>query len=167
MIFFGCSEEKNPIIPPPVDNLLIETSFEENGQPSSDGWKITSTLSDNFSTDVPDSGGSYSIVLEAGWDGGTAEVQVPALFQYSNYLLSFYSKFNQLEGSATLSLIREGNVVSENSVTIDDTTWSAYSLPANFSIMQGDSLKVTLYGGLSQLIQGQTNFDLCKLVVVE
>jgi hypothetical protein len=161
-----CSDENNPVNPP-LEKVLFSTSFEKNGQPSGDGWRITSGLANNFSTDAPDSGGSYSLVLEAGWNGGTAEIQIPALTQYSNYQLSFYSKFHHFEGRAFLSQIRDGNVISEKSVSIIDTTWIAYSLSANFSLMQGDSLKVTLYGGLTQLISGETYFDLCKLVAVD
>jgi len=163
----GCSEEDNPVNPPVVDKVLFNTSFEKNGQPSEDGWRINSGLVNNFSADVPDSGGSYSLVLEAGWNGGTAEIQVPALLQYSNYQLSIYSKFHQIEGRAFLSQMRNGNVVSENSVTINDTTWNAYTLSANFSLMEGDSLKVTLYGGLTQLVSGESYFDLCKLDAIE
>ena len=166
LVYTACSDEDHPVIPPP-EKVLINTSFEKNGQPSDDGWRINSGLTNNFSTDVPDSGGSYSLVLEAGWNGGTAEIQVPALTQYSNYQLSFYSKYRQFEGRAFLSQIRGGNVVSESSISIDDTTWNAYSLSANFSLMEGDSLKVILYGGLTQLISGETHFDLCKLEAVD
>jgi hypothetical protein len=163
---YGCSEDDNPVNPP-VEKVLLNTSFEENGQPSAEGWKIISGLSDNFSTDTPDSGGSYSLVLEAGWNGGLAKIQVPTLLQYSQYQLSFHSKFYQIEGRATLYLIRGGNVVSENSLTIDDTTWTSYSLSANYSLIQGDSLLVTLYGGYTQLLYGQTYFDLFKLEALD
>lgn len=167
LVIQGCSGEDNSVNPPVVDKILFNTSFEENGQPSSKGWKIISGLTNNFSTDVPDSGGSYSLMLEAGWNGGLAKIQVPALLQYSRYQLSFYSKFYQIEGRATVYLIRGGHVVSENSVTINDTTWKPYLLAVNYSLSRGDSILVTLYGGFTQLLYGQTYFDLCKLEALD
>jgi hypothetical protein len=163
---YGCSEEENPINPP-EGNLIINTSFEKNGQPSSDGWKVTSTLPNNFSNDVPDSGGSFSLVLEAGWVGGFAEIKVPALVQYSNYKLSFWSKYSAFKGSATLSLLRNGTAIKENSVTVNDIVWGNYSVSDTFSVVQGDSIMVQLSGGYAQLLPGETYFDLCKLEAFE
>jgi hypothetical protein len=146
---------------------LLNSSFEQNGQPSSDEWKITSTLPNNFSNDVPDSGGSFSLVLEAGWVGGFAEIKVPALVQYSNYKLSFWSKYSAFKGSATLLLLRNGTAIKENSVTVNDIVWGNYSVSDTFSVVQGDSIMVQLSGGYAQLLPGETYFDLCKLEAFE
>jgi len=168
----GCSEEEKSVNPP-SGNALINSSFEKNGQPSSDGWTIPS--GSKYSNDVPPGGGSYSLELESNQPPEVyAEIMVPVLTQFNNYKLSFWSKSSGVSsgiyGKAILSLLRNGSEVKSIGKTLDNPgniVWSSSTLADTFSVAAGDSFSVKLSGGASQLFPGKTQFDLCILEAVE
>jgi hypothetical protein len=165
----GCSEEEKSVNPP-SGNALINSSFEKNGQPSSDGWTIPS--GSKYSNDVPPGGGSYSLELESNQPPEVyAEIMVPVLTQFNNYKLSFWSKSSGVTsgiyGKVILSLLRNGSEVKSISMTLDNIVWSSNILADTFSVALGDSFAVKLSGGVSQILPGKTQFDLCILEAVE
>jgi len=164
----GCTEETTT--EPSEENLLINTSFEENGYFSSDGWTL-STQSDS-SKDVPTNGGNYSLLLKANWFPELySEIKVPVLSQYNNYKLSFWSKStgvtSGIYGRSILSLLRNGSILKSKSIIVDDIIWRSYTIVDTFNVSEGDSFLVQLTAGISQLLPGETYFDLCKLEAVE
>jgi hypothetical protein len=166
----SCSKEENSVNPPTSGNYLINTSFEKNGFFSAEGWTLP--LQSDSSTDVPPNGGKYSLLLQASWGLELyAEIKIPVLTQYNDYKLSFWSRStgitNGVYGRAILSLWRNGSVIKSQSTTVDDNTWRSYSIIDTFSVTQGDSFLVQLSGGTSQLLPGNTYFDLCTLEAVE
>ena len=171
MILFisSCSEEESPVTPP-AGNILINSSFEKNGQPSSDGWTIPA--GSKYSSDVPPNGGKYSLLLEPNWGPEIyAEIKVPVLDQYNSYRLSFWSKSSGVTsgiyGKAVLSLVRNGSEVKSISKTLDNIVWSSNILADTFSVASGDSFLVKFSAGQSQLFPGETNFDICTLEAVK
>ncbi len=56
LLFIICSCNEEEPTAPTEENLLLNTSFEKNGQASSDGWTLPN--GSNSSTDVPPDGGS-------------------------------------------------------------------------------------------------------------
>ena len=161
----SCSENETSVNPP-AGNTLINTSFEKNGQFSADGWTLP-TQSDS-SKDVPPNGGNYSLLLKASWFPELyAEIKVPVLSQYNNYKLSFWSKYSTIKGKALLILLRNGLTVKSKSILVDDIVWRNYSITDTFSVAEGDSFLVQLTAGISQLLPGDTYFDLCTLEAVE
>jgi len=168
LFIYRCTEEETT--QPPDENLLINTSFENNGKFSSDGWSLP--VQSDSSTDVPSGGGSYSLLLEASQPPEIyAQLRVPVKTQFNNYKLTFWSKSSGVTsgifGKAILSLIRSGSVIKEKSVLVDDIAWSSYSIADTFNVSSGDSFMVQLSAGISQLFSGKTYFDLCKLQAVD
>lgn len=157
-----CSTCTNP--PGDEDKILVNTSFEKNGNPSADGWIIT--LGD-FSTDTPAHGGEYSIFIEAGNPGGFVETQVAALSSMNIYHLSFWAKSKFVIGGTNLSFVRNGSVVNQKRLSIPDTIWTMYILTDTFQVNQGDSIRIQFYAGISPIVPGGSYFDLCKLEAIE
>lgn len=169
LLIYKCTSEDNSVNPP-VANSLINTSFEKNGYFSADGW-ILPAQSDS-STDVPAEGGNYSLLLRANWFPELyAEIKVPILSEYNNYKLSFWSKSSGVTsgvyGRGILSLLRNGSTVKSKSITVNDINWRSYTIVDTFDVAEGDSFLVQLTGGISQLLPGESYFDLCTLEAIE
>lgn len=168
ILIFRCNEEE--ITEPTEENLLINTSFENNGRFSADGWSLSS-LSDS-SNDVPPNGGNFSLVIEASQPPEVySSIKIPVKTQYSKNRLSFWSKASGVSsnvyGKAVLSLVRNGAELQSQSIQIDVIKWELFTLEDTFSVTVGDSFLVKFSGGISQLLSGKTYFDLCQLHGIE
>ena len=169
LLFWNCDECSTCTNPPDEeDKILVNTSFEKNGNPSADGWIISQSPLGNFITDTPPDGGTYSVALEASNPfGGEAVITVKSLIDFDIYKLSFYAKFENISGTARLFFIKNGAVSKQNIITITDTSWTLYSITDTFQTSAGDSIKILFRGGTTQIAPGKTFFDLCKLEAVE
>lgn len=164
LFLYSCAEEETT--EPTDENLLVNTSFEKNGQASSEGWILPS--GSEFATDVPPNGGSYSLVLEATQPPEDyAFIKVPVKTQYPINKLTFWAKStgvtNNIYGKAILSLVRNGSQIKSNSILVDGIVWQSYSIRDTFNVADGDSFMVQFTAGISQLLSGKTYFDLCQL----
>lgn len=161
-----CSTCTNP--PGEEDKILVNTSFEKNGNPSADEWIISQPPFGNFITDTPSNSGTYSVALEAGNPfGGEATITVKSLTDFDIYKLSFYTKFEKINGTAGLFFIKDGAVSKENIISVTDTSWTLYSITDTFQTSVADSIRILFRGGTTPIIAGKTFFDLCKLEAVE
>jgi hypothetical protein len=168
LLIFSCNEDE--ITEPTEENLLINTSFENNGRFSADGWTLSS-LSDS-SNDVPPNGGNFSLVIDASQPPEVySSIKVPVKTQYSKNRLSFWSKASGVSssvyGKAVLTLVRNGAEIQSQSIQIDVIKWQLFTLEDSFSVAEGDSFLVKFSGGISQLLSGKTYFDLCQLQGIE
>ncbi len=150
------------------DKILVNTSYEKNGNPFTDGWIISPAPLGNFVTDTPPGGGTYSVALDANNPfGGEAAITVKSLPNFDIYKLSFYAKFENISGTASLFFIENGAISQQNIISVTDTSWTLYSITDTFQISTGDSIKILFRGGTTPIIAGKTFFDLCKLEAVE
>ena len=168
LFIYGCTEEETT--EPTDENTLLYSSFEKNGKFSSDGWSLPA-LADS-SNDVPTGGGSFSLQLEASQPPETyAYKNVPVKTQFNNYKLTFWAKSSGvtsgINGKAILSLLRNGSVIKSSSILVDDITWKSYSIQDTFSVASGDSFRVELTAGISQLFSGKSYYDLCRLYGID
>ncbi len=162
-VIYSCNEKETTA--PTEENLLVNTSFENNGRFSSDGWTLPAQS--DSSSDVPPNGGSFSLVMEAGNPPEFAYVKVPVKTQFNKFKLTFWSKYSVVEGKAVLSLIRNGAVIKSMSILVEDIIWKSYAIQDTFTVATGDSFMVQFNGGIAQLFPAQTYFDLCQLQGIE
>ena len=165
-ISFRCSKSRDRISGPAGDeNLLINSSFEINGDPSLSGWAVSDTSRVHFSNDVPPDGGSWSISISPGWApifySVTTTVAPPV--GTHRYKLSFWTKSPQEWGSARLFLKRPDTLMVSCSLSFSDSSWATHSLLDTLSITSGDSLVVMLTGSWPEIGMGRTHFDLVRL----
>jgi hypothetical protein len=164
LFIYGCTEEETT--EPTDENTLLYSSFEKDGKFSADEWKLPAQS--DSSTDVPPSGGNFSLLLEASQPPESyAYTKVPVKTQFNNFKLTFWAKStgvtSGINGKAILSLLRNGSVIKSSSILVDDIIWKSYSIQDTFSVASGDSFRVELTAGFSQLFSGKTYFDLCQL----
>lgn len=168
IFIYSCVNEET--VAPTEENLLLSTSFENNGRFSADGWSLSS--SSDSSNDVPPGGGNFSLVIEASQPPEVySSMKVPVKTKYSKNRLTFWSKASGVSsnvyGKAELSLIRNGSELQSKSIQIEVIKWQLFSLEDTFSVAAGDSFLVKFSGGIAQLLSGKTYFDLCQLQGIE
>jgi hypothetical protein len=165
MFLYNCADEETTA-PPTEENLLLNTSFENNGRFSTVGWTLP-TSSDS-SNDVPPNGGNFSLRLQSNAPPEEfAFIKVPVKTQYSVNKLTFWAKStgvtSNIPGKAILSLIRNGTSIKSRSIQVDQISWQSFSIQDTFSVAEGDSFLVQFSGGISQLLSARAYFDLCQL----
>jgi hypothetical protein len=165
----GCKDSTTVIGPIGQQNLIVNGSFEQSGNPSIDGWRQSypDTSFVQFSTDAPPNGGSYSASLRNGW-GPLPILQafVPAEVGVHRYTLSVWSKALPPVGPFTA---RGGLAISHKTIdtllyrkrtNFADSVWTEHVLLDTLSAQQGDTLVISLSTGQGQWSAGRTLFDL-------
>ena len=167
LLISACTED-DPT-EPTDGNTLLYTSFEKNGNFSSDGWKLPAQY--DSSSDVPAGGGNFSLVLESNTPPDTAYIKVPVKTEFNNYKFTFWAKSTAVTsstiGRAILSLVRNDSVIKSASILVDDIIWKNYTIQDTFSVAAGDSFIVQLTAGITGSFSGKTYFDLCTLYGVD
>ncbi|GMR25669.1 MAG: hypothetical protein BMS9Abin39_0982 [Ignavibacteria bacterium] len=168
-LLFHCTKISNTIIAPDEGtNLIINPSFEENGDSSLVGWnaKIPSTV--NFTKDTPPNGGKWALTIDVLWGIGNnviTTVNIPPGIHVYNF--SFWSKYFVKPGYADLSLVTADSIYIINHIQINSDVWTNYSMIDTITSNSGDSLSVILSGGFSITVPGNTFFELCTLEHLE
>lgn len=170
-LFIRCSrEEKSIVNPPDENNLITNSSFEFNNNPSLDYWSDTSADSSyvSFSRDAPTDGGNYSIRLKNEWTfPGTIVYYVIPPAGTHRYRLSVYAKAKRhtptsfAGGYMSLIQVSSGNSTVEKYLRFTDTTWTSGSLIDTLSTTSSDTLIIQLQGNIDQWSYGDILFDLC------
>jgi hypothetical protein len=168
----GCRD--NPSSPTSSDNLIINPSFEQNGNPSLTGWTYTFyDTSSRFSSDVPVNGGLYSVSLTNLWGPPSPLQQAFPLSQgVYRYRLSAWSKAvpkNALQASGWMNIIHKtpDTLLVRKLISFGDSVWTEHSMLDTISAKEGDSIIVSLYAGHSQWSDGTTLFDLVEFIKLE
>lgn len=164
---FACKKDTTPLEPFPgiFGNLIKNSSFEKNGNPSLSHWYVREGDSISFVNDTPPGGGDWSICLPAEW---VPQPESPAYFiplRPGKHILelSFYGKFYGITGVALFLLKKEQAREVTALQLVTDTIWTKYTLTDTVFINQGDSLSVLLSGGGTESVGGFTCFDLVEL----
>jgi hypothetical protein len=164
LVFCSCTQYVEPDDPQPESKTLIFTSFESGGTASLDNWISPGPPIVKFATDVPPYGGKYSIFLKAREIGAYVYKTVRALEGTHNYLLTFWSKSTEDPGSLEIYLKQDGDKVDKKREVIRKAEWTAFTIEAEFTASESDSIEVMLVGSLYTVPQGFNYFDLIKLV---
>ena len=149
----------------PDPNVLIYSSFEENGRPSLAGWFPDDTSSHiQFSRDVPPGGGRWSLSIRNTLrpQDMTVARTAPALPGTTDYGLSFWAKTKGEPGKAILGGKTGETWVARAIRLAADSTWLAYFASLTVDGDTGDSIFVGVSGS-STSQTGTTYFDLVKL----
>ncbi len=170
IIFIVCQKSEESISGPINNhNLIINSSFETEGNPTLGDWLTDDINRVEFSNDSPEDGGKWSIALEADWSPSP-----PSLFTLKKlvkgnhkYNFSFWAKCEGIGGYGYLSLKNLDTLIIKKYIQVVDTTWIIYSIIDTISSNEYDSIELKLSGGFSHLLYGKTYFDLCKLEILD
>ncbi len=168
-LLFHCTNISNTIIAPDEGtNLIINPSFEENGDSSMVGWNAEIPSTVNFTKDTPPNGGNWALTIDLMWGIGNNVITTVNILPGTHvYKFSFWSKYFAMPGYADLSLVTPDSIFIINHIKINSGVWTNYSMIDTITSNSGDSLSVILSGGFSQIVSGKTFFDLCTLELLE
>ena len=166
----GCKINNSPLEVNNKTNIIMNSSFEFNGQPSLNYWNIRDSSEIGFSNDIPIDGSKWSISLQEEWYGPalkTLSYFVPLSLGRHNLKFSVYGKSENIHGSAFLILHKggESKIIAQNLIT--DRNWTQYSTIDSQNFSEGDSLFVLIDGGGTELVDGIAYFDLVELELIE
>ena len=162
---YSCKKTNNSNEEPAtVIELIHNSSFEMNGNPSRQGWLVDDTSLCQLINDAPPGGGNWSMKIYAEWTFlHSARTTVAPSEGTHQFEFSVYGKMVKFHGTAILFVKHADTLILRKFVTITDTTWTRYSFTDTISITSPDSLVVVLQGGSTNLVVGYTCFDLCSL----
>ncbi len=166
----GCNKDNSPLEVNNKTNLIMNSSFEFNGQPSLKYWYVRDSSKIGFSNDTPLGGGKWSIFIHAEWYGpfpNSPSYFVPLSLGRHILKFSVYGKSKSIQGSAYLILQKGGDSSIIAKHLIKDRDWTKYSTIDTLNISEGDSLFVVLYGGGTEMVDGITYFDLVELEIMD
>ncbi len=144
-------------------NLIVNPSFELQGQPSLDGWNWINydSLAIQFSNQSPQSGGNYSILLFPTWMYDNRIYQKLELSNgVHNYKFSVSAKNSKnILGYLFVEFYSKGRIVYNIRQYITNSNWTKYEIPFKLEVSEGDSLLVGISGGQTQAITDSNYFD--------
>ena len=146
-------------------NLISNSSFENNGNPSFQGW--TGNLY-AFVNNVPANGGQWSLQLAPGWvpDEGFAETFVTGLSGNYIFKLTCDAKTIYWSGGVILRLQNQNGITTDLSkTTFNNTTWSTITLTTNATLQPTDKLIIHLTAGMTEIPMGKVLFDKVRLEI--
>ena len=166
ILFSRCSDS---IIAPEISNNLIPNpSFELNGVSSVAFWFVNMPSIVNFTNDTPPVGGNWAITIDVLWGSGNDVISTVLIPEGTHiYKFSFWSKYSNKPGYAELLLDAPDSLYQINRIIVDSESWKNYSILDTISSVSGDSLQIKLSGGFSNIVPGNTYFDLCTLELLE
>ncbi len=66
LIFLQCNDDS--VTSPEIGhNLIVNPSFEENGNASLEGWVIAGDTLNRFTNDTPPNGGNWAVTINSVW----------------------------------------------------------------------------------------------------
>ena len=161
--FWSCKQETQ--ITDDISNLIHNSSFETNGQPTFQTWIADTTLA-RLVQDVPNGGGSWSLRLEPGWipQEGFARTYITGESGTGGYYLRVWTKsINRWRGSVTIGKWSGNTLTQTKSAYSDSSGWNYIALVDSLSLESGDSIGVHLSAGSTELSNGAVLFDLITL----
>ena len=150
------------------NNLIPNPSFELNGVSTVAFWFVNMPSLVNFTNDTPPNGGNWAISIDVLWGSGNDVITTIKIPEGTNiYKFSFWSKYSNKPGYAELLLDAQDSLYQINRIIVDSESWKNYSILDTISSVSGDSLQIKLSGGFSNIVPGNTYFDLCTLELLE
>ncbi|HEY5370042.1 MAG TPA: hypothetical protein VIJ75_13755 [Hanamia sp.] len=144
-------------------NLIINSSFENNGQQSFQGWTGSGY---SFVNDVPTNGGQWALQLEPEWfpGEGYAETFITGYSGTNTFVLTCDTKTINWTGHIILRTKDiNGTITNLQNITFNNSSWNTISLTTTVLLQQTDELIVHLSAGGTEVATGQVLFDNVKL----
>ena len=170
VVINSCNKSSDTVNGPPstpAENLLANSSFESNGNPSLLGWRCIDSSLVQFTHDTPNDGGTWAIQLETGWIHFPLYVSqtVAAPTGTHRYQISSWAKAFGASGKFSLTFKRNDTLTLRKTLYVVDPGWTSRFFLDTLTTIAGDSLIVTLYGydTTNPDSLGFTFYDICKL----
>ena len=143
-LLYYCTNITTSIITPgESNNLIINASFEKDGDSSLVGWSAEISSTVNFTTDTPPNGGKWALTINVLWGIGNNVISTVNILPGTHvYKFSLWSKYFVKPGYADLSLVNVDSVFIINHIQINSGVWTNYSMIDTITSNPGDSLRI-------------------------
>lgn len=167
VLTFSCKDSTTISGTTENNELIVNGSFEQGGQPSLDGWHQShgDTNFVQFSTDAAPEGGLYSVSLLNGWGEPELQSFVAAPEGIHRFQLSVWSRcpppvgyFGSM-GGVQIRRQTADSLINRKWLSFNDSLWTRYTLLDTISCNQGDTLIISISPGIGQFNWGRTLFD--------
>ena len=152
------------------DNLLQNSSFEENGKSSSAFWKIHNYPGFQFAKDAPEGGGEWSVSLPSNWAPPTVYISqtIPTPSNVRDFQFSFWAN-NQVTGSygKVIGIYPDTTQTLVEVRTTAEEKWKQYVRAFQLPTPTPDSLRVELWAAPTEIARIITLYDVVALRGVE
>ena len=165
----SCTKSVVRPIPQPAEELILDGSFERDGKPTLNGWRITNPTVTTLVREPAPGGGEWSLALEADWAPTTGYVTMPILRVRDGDVLrlSAFVRAVDAEGGGSIALsvgpsyglrLNRGKWAYASS-----TSWTLLSVQDTVSLAPGDTVWVALSSFHTEITRRQGRFDLVSL----
>ena len=169
LVQVSCGDSTTGPIPRRGETVILRESFERDGQPRLEGWRVGNPSVTTLERQAAPDGGSWSLGLEADWAPTTGYVTMPILgIRDGDVLrLSAYVRAVDAQGGGSIGLSvgpsygLGGNRVKEAFTT--STSWTLLAIQDTVSLAQGDTVWVSLSSFHTEITRREGRFDLVVL----
>ena len=169
LIQLSCTKSVVGPIPQPGESLILDWSFERDGQPTLEGWRITNPSVTTLVREPAPGGGEWSLGLEADWAPTTGFVTMPILGVRDGDVLrlSAFVRAVDGQGGGSISLSVGPSYGLQRSrakwASTASTSWTLLSVQDTVSLAPGDTVWVALSSFHTEVTRRQGRFDLVVL----
>jgi hypothetical protein len=168
LIQLSCTKSVVGPTPRPVGNLILDGSFERDGEPTLQGWRITNPAVTTLVREAAPGGGEWSLALEADWAPTTGYVTmpIPGVRDGDVLQLSAFVRAVDAEGGGSIGLaVGPGYGLGTRSkwAYTTSTSWTRLGVQDTVSLAPGDTVWVVLSSFNTEIQQRQGHFDLVSL----
>ena len=146
---------------------ILDSSFERDGQPTLEGWRITNPSLTSLVPDPAPGGGEWSLQLDADWapTTGFVTVPLPQIRDGDVLRLSAFVRAVDAEGGAVIGL-RVGPSFGGRAkwAYSGGTSWTRLSVQDTVSLAPGDTVWVVLSSPHTEITRRQGRFDRVELM---
>jgi len=167
---YQCDKSSVSLIPvkPPgkSDNVLMNSSFEKDGQPTLEGWRIGNPQLVRFVHQAPPEGGEWCIELTSDWSPTTGFIYtpVPEIQDGDVVQLSGYIRSPGSAGGGYIALaIGKNHFGIRKVASVEDTVWTEVTLMDTVSLSEGDTLWVVVSSFNTEIVSLKGLFDEIRL----
>jgi hypothetical protein len=168
LVLPSCAKPVVGPIPQPAEELILDGSFEHNGEPTLDGWRITNSSVTTLVREPAPGGGEWSLGLEADWAPTTGFVTMPVLGVRDGDVLrlSAFVRAVDAEGGGSIALSVGPSYGLRNRAKwahSSSTSWTRLSVQDTVLLTPGDTVWVALSSFQTEITRRQGRFDLVSL----
>jgi hypothetical protein len=167
-VMTGCGEAEPSLQDRPEGRNLVEnSSFETNGQPTLEGWQVQNRSLTSLVEEAPPGGGQWSLKLEADWAPPTGYVAalIPDAQDGDTFQLSAYARATSPSGGAAVGLVvgksfEYSERRDESFTSTTDVEWRQLSVVETLSLREGEYAWVVLSAPPTEVAPRSGLFDL-------
>ena len=164
----GCRQSGlQPDDPSRSSNLVENGSFEEDGQPTLEGWRVPSPELASLVEEAPSGGGHWSLKLEADWAPtmGYVSAVIPGVQTGDILRLSAQARATSSTGGAVIGIVVGTDVDPDGrrSARFASTTglnWTTLTVEETVSVGEGEAVWVLLSSPNTEVSASSGLFDL-------